>query len=334
MSSPLTSQPELSSTILSLPDDLLLKIFHYLPTPLPGDVDFPSRSFTSGCTSPASALANTCRRLEKLRRTRVVNCVDLSRAFCGFRLPVLLHKYPAVDRAVLGALCATHGQKIFHSSNSGTLGRLLALRMSVVPSTHFAKTFCAAVPQLRDLQVGPMIDDDMASWPSSAAQNQGMAQLFRQLPSGLWRLRITLTFDPSQNLTSPSSEQAQSGLWVSIGKMNELKELRIVDAFSIPKRAVFELQKCHQLRVLDVFCRKLDAWGTALNEFLEALPSSLVQMNIHTLHCQQPPLLRAGCLERLTQLERLFANGWNILDWAILKPVAPQMRKLCLENTN
>lgn len=127
--SPLASPAPTKPHILSLPEEVLLRLFALLGAPLHADAGAAShRGFPSaviGAThthrhgSPAAALALTCRPLYDLHRRRAVRCVDLRDGPCGATLPKYLALYPEATAAVIDGWKTGHAPRVALAPEEG-----------------------------------------------------------------------------------------------------------------------------------------------------------------------------------------------------------------------
>lgn len=352
-----SSAPE-GPTILSLTNDLLVRIFHLL---LPSEegtssTNHPRVALDNGpfpcgpdSPSPAAALAATCGRLRDLYRARVVLGVD-GRERCVCVLPRALRRHPAARAASAWAILCSPARAEAAirdvQTHPSTGSRLAALSLRRVPTASFAEALVAAVPELRYLRldfeaamhaggVRRMVRRSSAravGTPSETDDTLGCLRLLEKLPVGL------RSVDAKFNLGAEDGKHDEmlTTLLLSIAALSELSELR-VEAWSLPAESLDVMPECHALRAISVL---VSSWkpGVPVPNLLAALPLTIRDVS---LLCARPsvavgaieliPNSRAA-LARLPELQSLEAAGLSFSDLAILEPVAARLRKLVLSD--
>lgn len=349
-------------TLLSLPDDALLRVFHFLPTPA-RDSDAAldlqhaspsSRAPPPTCSSmahlapprppallssrhaptlasPAGALAATCARLASLHRTRVVTCVDLARGSCAGGLAAALAAHPCADAAVLDFACAAHTA----AAPAAVLHRLRALSLVRVPrSERMAHALLRAAPALEELHIG-----------HGYASTRETAALFRALPLALHRLSVScgkFVTCPFADCTSCnldmvlSQPQVHRALWERVATMPALRELRVCNAPAIPREAMLALRASPAMRNLTITCSgTVDIWYMFPADLFLAVPTGLRTFCLESIDPFTHPRL-GGYFElpargfaRLPHLETLQLASFGV-SWQALRLVAQTLRSLRL----
>lgn len=307
-------------TILSLPNDVLVRIFSFFEAAPPLDENFFAQRQSTNPGSPSLALAHTCGRLAALRRARVVRFVDLSGGEDVSEAPGSLIRHPFADAAVLNTEHAEAAEELFRNGGGGTLGRLRGLGVTAVPSNGFADTFALAVPLLRELVVGSCVDN--------SCRHPGMIQLLRRLPARLRRFKMQCPWLTLDCLV-------QRALWEALGGLEELEELHIESPCRVTRASIDGLKKSRRLRRFSMLHTSdvtlLQPVAAAL---VASLPTGLRYLSMETWQAYDHLDASAGgCFTHLAELE-CFDVERLVSNLAELQPFAPRLRRLSLSHGN
>lgn len=235
-------------SFLSLPNDVLLRLFSYLASPPVNDelLLSPPGSLPlllNNPGSPADSLGKTCCRLHVLYH-RAVRLVDVRHAPCVCGAPPTLTSFPSADAVVLDerhvALTACMDVR--------SLTRLRVLGVRCFPSEAYAEELATAVPNLRELLLGfgnhrtsglyDFVDVNLLR-----ESQRGMSGFILRLPPALKRLSLLGGFGWLR----------LDGFWDSVSRLQELEELNVsLDFVVSPTDSVAAIRRCRRMRRLSV----------------------------------------------------------------------------------
>lgn len=323
---------------MTIPDDVLVRVFPYLASPAVKDdlLLSPSSSaplLSNKPDSPATALGQTCCRLHIFYH-RAIRLVDVRQSPCDCGAPPSLQAFPFADAIVLNephvALKAC--------TDNASLSRVRALDVNCFPHVGYAKNLLEAVPNLRDLLFSCRkylpglwhVENDVRELQDE------IRHFVTHLPPGLRRV----------SLLPGISHVPFAGFWNSISRLEELEELNVSDE-SLHYDKVFgvsamdsmaKIRECRRLRRFSLRFTRL--CNSVVNNLMSVLPPSLshllvfdtfpdlVVTDIFPSHMQLP-LVDDEARQGLQTLRLLTCPS----DLQLLQPVASQLRILHIQAT-
>lgn len=324
------------SSLLSLTDEALCRIFFLLDPPFPRmrSHSFRLKDEYVANASALAALSQTCRRLHILNKKRAVRCIDLSRIcrnsiprsdLCCCGVAAALVERPGTCAAVLGMVRTEHSEVAFGGEAKVALGRLHGIQLLVSPARAVdSDLLVSAVPALQHL----ILDFTQGSLAySNDAEREALLRLLEKLPLGLRRVEIT-RFDQVGDI------HVQEALWRRLPELTELEGVILLCMGTVSEGAVTALRKSPKLRSLDL---EAESWGCApsptASELVAALPPGIRDLFLccgsqSGCEGEQSLALKDDCFKRLRHLNQLTIGNMFFPDWAVLRPVARDLRKL------